>query len=463
MAQEPGKIADGAAIPATVLERMDKRELGDSWRAEYGPKLRGAHELLEKYFKAAAEERAAVVKELVGTGLDANVLGRIARIRLYWPEVPGGVYYINEKVGPHQVTYFVGVPKTYDRSVPWPLVIKLPGAHVFVKDPRPGAEEVAKIYTEWIRDELAKHPDAVVLMPMLNLDELWGPSYPGMNSVTQPMHHVAGRLNIDPARIYLMGHGMSGHATWNLSLHYPTYFAAIMPMTGGTAGAWQKVRIPGLRNIYCVVWHDADDTILKVDLSREMVKILRQLKYDVDYEETKGVGHAPTDEIVERMYGKMRARVRELYPKEVSHGSNRPDAAFNRNDWVQVYQMLNPGKDQRVRFQWGGGWVTLNEGSYKITAAMPKLNRIEVQSQNVESMRFYLNEQMVELSRPITVVVNGRVRFEGFAKPSVEEMLKDQTFMGRGWRYYSAFVEVDFGAGTTRPATAPATRPAIRR
>jgi hypothetical protein len=329
-----------------------------------------------------------------------------------------------------------------------------------VKEPRPGAEEVAKIYTEWIRDELAKHPDAVVMMPMLNLDELWGPSYAGMHSVTQPMHHVAGRLNIDPARVYLMGHGMSGHATWNLALHYPTYFAAIMPMSGGTAGAWQKVRIPGLRNIYGVVWHDADDTILKVDLSREMVKILRTMKYDVEYEETKGVGHAPSDEIVERLYQKMRSRVRELYPKEVSHGSNRPDAAFNRNDWVQVYQMLSPGKDQRVRFQWGGGWVTFNESSYKITAAMPKLNRIEVQSQNVESMRFYLNERMVEFSRPITVVVNGRVRFEGMVKPSIEEMLKDQVFMGRGWRYYAGFVEVDFGAlGTTRPASGATTRP----
>ncbi len=458
-AQQPGGIAvANDAIPANQLERMDRRELGDSWRADVAPKLRNAHELLEKYFAAkSTSERADVVKELVATKIDPNILGRICRIRLYWPQVDGGVYYINEKVGPHQVMYFVGVPKNYDRSIPWPLVIKLPDDHAFTTNPRPGPDEVTKIYTEWIRDELQKHSDAIVLMPVLNLDELWGPSYAGVNSVIQPMYHVAGRLNVDPARVYMLGHAMSAHATWNLALHYPTYFAAINPMAGGTGGAWQKVRIPALRNIFCVVWHDADDTQIKVDASREMVKILRNLKYDVEYDETRGVGHAPTDEIAEKLYQKMRARTRELYPKEVVHGSNRPDTLYNRNDWVQVYQMLTPGKEQKYRIQYGSGFITESDSSYRISAAMTALNKIEVKSQNVESMRFYLNEQSAEFSKPLTVIVNGRVRFEGMVKPSVEEMLKDQLFLGRGWRYFTGFVDIDFSnlGTTTRPTTAP--------
>jgi hypothetical protein len=459
LAQQPGGIAIADdAIPAAMLEKMDRRELGDSWRADVAPKLRNAHELLEKYFAAkSSPERAEVVKALVATKIDPNILGRICRIRLYWPQIDGGVYYINEKVGPHQVMYFVGVPKNYDRSIPWPLVIKLPDEHAFTTNPRPGPDEVTRIYTGWIRDELQKHPDAVVLMPVLNLDELWGPSYAGVNSVIQPMYHIAGRLNIDPARVYLLGHAMAAHATWNLALHYPTYFAAINPMAGGTGGAWQRVRIVGLRNIFCVVWHDVDDTQIKVDASREMVKILRNLKYDVEYDETKGVGHAPTDEIADKLYQKMRARTREVYPKEVVHGSNRPDTLYNRNDWVQVYQMLTPGKETKYRIQYGSGFITESDSSYRISAAMTALNKIEVKSQNVESMRFFLNEQMAEFSRPITVIVNGKVRFEGKVQPSVEEMLKDQVFLGRGWRYFTGFVDVDFSnlGATTRPATAP--------
>ena len=46
-----------------------------------------------------------------------------------WPALEsGGIYYLNERFGPHTVRYFLGVPKDYDRTRPWPLVIKLPGA-----------------------------------------------------------------------------------------------------------------------------------------------------------------------------------------------------------------------------------------------------------------------------------------------------------------------------------------------
>ena len=67
---------------------------------------------------------------------------------------------------------------------------------------------------EWTIDA----PDAIVLLPMLDLKELWGPTYAGMNRVIQPMLHAAGRANVDPARVYVVGHSMSAHAAWNLAL-----------------------------------------------------------------------------------------------------------------------------------------------------------------------------------------------------------------------------------------------------
>jgi len=99
---------------------------------------------------------------------------------------------------------------------------------------------------------------------LLDLDELWGPSYAGMNRVIQPMHHAAWRVNIDPARVYVIGHSLSGHAAWNLALHYPTYFAAFNPLAGTANEDWQRVRLMNLRNVLPVAWHDADDKVIKV-------------------------------------------------------------------------------------------------------------------------------------------------------------------------------------------------------
>ena len=42
-----------------------------------------------------------------------------------------------------------------------------------------------------------------------------------MNRVIQPMLHVAGRVNIDPARVYMIGHSMAAHAVWNLGAALP--------------------------------------------------------------------------------------------------------------------------------------------------------------------------------------------------------------------------------------------------
>jgi predicted esterase len=453
------------SIPRADLERMYARELEGLYVPADADKVYAAHQLIERYFAPGpGGARRQVVKELEATGLDANLLGRLTRLRMHWPALePGGIYYVNERFGPHNVRYFLGVPKGYDRTRPWPLVIKLPGAHAFTTQPPPDGEQVAGIYRAWCEEEISNHPDAAVLMPLLDLGELWGPSLAGMNRVIQPVQHAMGRVNVDPRRVYLVGHSMSAHAAWNLALHYPTYFAAFNPLAGSARADWQRLRLINLRNVLPVAWHDADDKVIPVDRSRSIVKALKGLKLDVEYDETKGIGHVPPADVAEAAYAKMRARVREPYPVQVWLQSNRPDTLFNRADWVQVYQPLRPGKERQLLIKRGTGHVIVSENAYRVDAAIPKPNRVEVKAENVLTMRLYFNDRLVDMQRPVSVSVNKKVRFEGLVKPSVEEMLKDQLAIGRGWRYYSAVVDIDLApppAPTTEPAKKPAAKPA---
>jgi hypothetical protein len=68
--------------------------------------------------------------------------------------------------------------------------------------------------------------------------------------------------------------------------------------------------------------------------------------------------------------------------------------------------------------------------------------------------------------------VNKKARFTRIVKPSMEEMLKDQLFLGRGWRYFTGVVDIDVfdrpppgptTRSTTRPTTGAAARPTTRR
>jgi hypothetical protein len=446
-----------AATPAGSSDEdlSYQAELGRDFDPASLPKFRSAHALIERYFAASASGRKQIIAEINTVGLPPAIVGRLARLRTSWKTIAPGVYYINAQVGPFNVRYFLGIPAKYDFRLAWPLVVKLPAANAFLIQPPPDAEAVTKIYSQWITQELTDHPDAVVLMPLLNLDELYGPGPVGMNLVIQSMLDCAGRVNVDPAQVYMTGHSMAGHAVWNLAIHYPTFFAAINPMAGSVHDSWQRVRLGNLENILCVVWADALDDVVNVDESRSIVRYLQNLKYDVDYVETRDLGHRPSPQIVEDEYKKMRGRVRSLYPASVFIQSNSSETTFNRADWVQIYQPLSPGEQAKVQFSRGSQGMFIYEKTFRIAAEISDKHTIRLSAKNVQLVRLYLNDQMVDLDHPVQVFVNGTSRFNAIVPRSVDEMLKDQLFLGRGWRYYTAVIDLDLAEPVTKPATRP--------
>jgi len=438
-------------LPRDQLVTLYKTELRDRFDDKQFEQLLSSHRLLEQFFaERNSTLRIGIIKQIEAAGVDAVTLGRLCRIRLHWPDLPGGVYYISERVGPHTVAYFLGLPKDYAVTQAWPLVVRLPATDAFVRKPEPDQQEVARIYTDWITDELKQQPDAIVLMPLMNFDHLFGPGYAGVNAVMQSIYHAAERANIDPARVYLIGHSAGAHAAWNLALHYPTTFAAFNAMAGSAKNEFQRLRLKNLRNTWPVVWHDADDDVIKVDMSRQLVRALRGQKIDVDYEETKKLGHRPPMQLVDKMYAKLRARVRSLYPAELMLQSNRLDPIYNRVDWLQIDQPTRPGDDQRMFFSRGTEKIVLQASVWSASASLKPRNHIELKTDNVELLRLYFNDQMIDFNRAISVSINGRVRFEGFVKTDISVMLNDQLFLGRGWRYFTAALPIDL---------APATRP----
>jgi hypothetical protein len=100
--------------------------------------------------------------------------------------------------------------------------------------------------------------------------------------------------------------------------------------------------------------------------------------------------------------------------------------------------------------------MNVYQNAFRIDASVVSPNRIELKPDNVATLRLYLNDRLVDLKKPVTVVVNKKVKFEGLVKPSVEEMLADQLYLGRGWRYYSAVIDLDLAEA---PARGPSTRP----
>ena len=438
-----------AALSPAEVQTLDQAELhsgsGDPYLASDVPKYQQAHELIEQFFKQP-EQRQQTIDELTKTQFTPDVLGRLTMIRTHWAHLEPGVYYINERVGTNVAAYFLGIPDKYEPVKAWPLVIELPTASAFATNPKPDADRVTQVYTAWITAELAKHPAAIVLMPLLNLTSRYGPLPEGINNVIAPLQHTQSVVHVDPSRVYLSGFAMSSLAAWDIALHQATYFAAFDAFAGTVRGDWQRLRVMNLRNTLPVIWQDDDDPVASVGAARQIVDAMRRLSCDVDYEQTHSLGHVPSPALIDERYDTMLKRVRDLYPRRITLQSDRIEPVYNRLDWIRIDQWLQPGKQRRLLLEDGSGRLTLNGNTAKVDATLDRPNHFTVVTDNVASFRIFLNDQLIDYSKPITVVVNGRGRFEDLVTPTIREMLMDQLTLGRGWRCFTGHIDIDLTA-----------------
>src|SRR5580704_13982888 len=102
----PIAVPTTAPVSAGDLQQMYARELGPLYRPADIARLLAAHHLIESFF-SDPDSRKQTIVDLNATGIDPNILGRIARLHLAWPALAAGVYYINERVGPNDAVYFL--------------------------------------------------------------------------------------------------------------------------------------------------------------------------------------------------------------------------------------------------------------------------------------------------------------------------------------------------------------------
>lgn len=190
--------------------------------------------------------------------------------------------------------YRVYVPARYKASTPTPLVIALHGL---------GATEDSFFdsYAK-VAPTLAEQHGFLMAAPLgYRVDGFYGSGLMGggdaasrrrseysEKDVLEVLKRMRAQYNVDPSRIYLIGHSMGAIGTWALGVKYPDLWAALVPFSGiGLPAAADRIKgIPQF-----VVHGDADNTV-NVAGSRTMVAALKKLGADVTYIEVPGGSHA---------------------------------------------------------------------------------------------------------------------------------------------------------------------------
>lgn len=133
----------------------------------------------------------------------------------------------------------------------------------------------------------------VVLLPQCRPGKYW--SDPTMEQmVIRAIEQTVEEFKADAKRVYLIGVSMGGYGVWHLASRHPRRFAALVSICGGSPivkGERFSPIAEKIGEIPAWLFHGAEDKIVPVSESREMVKALKERQTNFKYSEYAGVGH----------------------------------------------------------------------------------------------------------------------------------------------------------------------------
>ena len=107
-------------------------------------------------------------------------------------------------------------------------------------------------------------------------------------AVKQLLDTVVANNRVDKNKLYLTGLSRGGGAAWEMAVQYPDTFAAMAVVCGMAPvpyASWVN------KNMAIWVFHGDQDKSIPISESREMVKKLKKMGYNIRFTEYAGVGH----------------------------------------------------------------------------------------------------------------------------------------------------------------------------
>ncbi len=307
-------------------------------------------------------------------------------------------------------SYGLFVPPSYDPDVAFPLVVCLHGAG-FTGDSY--LERWAARLGEW----------SILACPTTMAGTWWTRSSEDL--VLATIEAVRARYRIDPDRVYLTGMSNGGIGAWIIGMHHAPRFAAVAPMASGI----DDVLFPFLENLRhtsLYVIHGARDQIMPVWLSRNVTNELARLGIAYTYREHEWThphagGHFFPRQELPALVEWFQNQRRDPYSRRmtvVRDASHLTDFGWVRIDATDRIAMFS----EQLIDQHGD--LIKNHVYAKLAVDVRDENHLEVTTERVRRYTLFLNDALVDFSRPVTVVTNGGTSFQGPVTPQVETLLR---------------------------------------
>jgi pimeloyl-ACP methyl ester carboxylesterase len=235
--QERQRVAIGEGrlkVKAYVMEtlRQEQAAMADLAQAHRGALSRDAAALLAQAdYLVAMEPRASWTpgSTRAPTAFQ-QIMANFQRLKMGSPaEFPQAEPFLRAYYDPIDGAirpYGVCVPEAYSPETPHPLVVAV-------------AEQPGEVAWDSLRAPYYRGAVSVKLAVPLGRE-----SYDPAHAVMSALSEVVEIYNVDPSRVYLIGHGTGADACWYVATHYPHRFAALIAVGGPASLAPDSTGVP---------------------------------------------------------------------------------------------------------------------------------------------------------------------------------------------------------------------------
>ena len=206
-----------------------------------------------------------------------------------------------------RLPYRILLPKDYDTSKKYPLVLFLHGS-----GERGNDNELQLVHGSslFLKDEVREKYPAIVVFPQCAANSSWAridvegeipnrrfilyedaKPTPDMLLLEGLLKQLGKTYKLDKRRMYVGGLSMGGFGTFELVRRNPKMFAAAFPICGGANPKISK----SLRKLDWWVFHGAADDVVPEKCSAEIVEAMKAEDMNVKYSVYPGVGHNSWD------------------------------------------------------------------------------------------------------------------------------------------------------------------------
>lgn len=290
----------------------------------------------------------------------------------------------------------------------------------------------------------------VFLVPDEKRDNKYEPSLHEHRRHAAPLRWLLLSWPIDPDRVYMIGSGRGGHATWDVGLTSADRWAGIFPCNGGLVheGGWKAgggVFVDNARSfaVFTVFNTTYDHGI---ESSRYAVKKFKEWGFRVEAQEEAQMRHMGITEAM----AKLTPVVRDAHPKKIQKRFNHLEdgehywlRALDRSpkEWDPAARIIVKEWPKDKQGQLEVVWEAVRKQCGWLGGSIVD-NRVEVTVQGMNRVRVYLDPELVDYGKPVTLVLNGKVRRTLTAVRQVEVMLQHVRETGDTSRLYWAFVDL---------------------